>query len=266
LNYGNSSYGGESFTPANRLGKGTIFFLVANLAVYVLCIVPQVEMFATHYLLLNTSVPWVWQAFTYMFFHGDGFHLFFNLLGFFFFAPVVEDHFGTRNFVRYTLTCGVGAAALSYLLNLILPGPIGLILGFSGALYGTMYALYRFMPEAVVHLMGVFPIKLKYLLLAFLVFSILQVVKPSLGDSVAHGAHLGGLLTGFLWFRYTESFLILRATWERKREVKLEEGKAQNKVELDRILEKISREGMGALTRGERTFLNRTSQKFKKND
>jgi membrane associated rhomboid family serine protease len=256
----------DNFTPAQRLGKGTIFFLIANLAVYVFCIVPPIKAFAGEYLLLNTSAPWLWQAFTYMFFHGDVFHIFFNLLGFFFFAPVVEDHFGTRTFVRYTLACGVGAAILSYLLDLIIPGEIGRILGFSGALYGTMYALYRFMPDAVVHFMMVFPIKLKYLLLAFLIFSLLKILDPSQGDPVAHGAHLGGLLTGFLWFRYTESFMILKAGWDRKQERKLDQQRGQAKVELDRILEKISKEGMGALTRKERTFLNHTSQNFKKKD
>lgn len=259
-----ATMGGGAFMPTEKPGKGTLFFIIANVALYVLCIPAPVEGLARQYLYLNTSAPFLWQTLTYMFFHADGIHLFFNLLIFFFFAPQVEDHFGTKAFVRYILTCGIGAGVVSYLIAFLFPGPIGLIVGFSGALYGTMYAFHRFMPEAIVNLLGVFPIKLKYLLLAYLVFSVLQIIKPTLGDSVAHGAHFGGLLVGFLWFRYTESFMIIRDSWNRKKEVKREEQRVASKEELDRILEKISSDGMGALTRGERNFLNRTSQNIKK--
>lgn len=250
---------GFDFQPATSLPKSVIGLIAANIVCFVLGMIPSLkEPISYLYLNPNTFAPW--QVLTYMFFHANGSHLFFNLLSLFLFGASVEREFHGQQFLKFYFSCGIGAALLSYIFNIFMP--MGLVLGASGAIFGLYYAAYKFFPEAVVHVWFVLPIKLKYLLILLGVFSFVMMFDGS--SNVAHVAHFGGLITGILWFRYADSFLIIRHAWEKKQEQRWEASEKQVKSEVDRILEKISQEGMGALSRKEKKFLSDASRRFKK--
>src|SRR5919108_3489668 len=79
-----------------------------------------------------------WTPFTYMFLHGDFLHLFLNMLGLFFFGPPLEARWGSAEFLKYYLLCGLGGAALYFVLSPM--GPAAAVVGASGAVFGIILA------------------------------------------------------------------------------------------------------------------------------
>jgi membrane associated rhomboid family serine protease len=248
------------FAPGGDLPKCIIGLLIANAVCFLLTQIHGFDAFAYNFLYLRTDTFMPWQLLTYPFFHGSASHLFFNMLGLFFVGPAVTREFhGEANFMKFYMACAVGAGVISYPLGFFTD--MGPILGASGAIYGLFYACYRFFPDAIVHVWFVLPIKLKHMLLLMIVISFVMMFDGSSG--VAHVAHLGGLLTGWCWFRYADSFQILAASWERKKEERQLSQDQNMSSEVDRILEKISKVGMGELTTKERALLKRASKRFK---
>jgi membrane associated rhomboid family serine protease len=251
---------GFSFEPASIMPKSVIGLIVANVVCFFAIQFDPLREWAYDYLYLHTDTFSPWQMVSYMFFHADGGHLFFNLLSLFLFGASVEREFSSGQFLKFYFSCGAGAALFSYVFGFFVD--MGPVLGASGAIFGLYYACYKFFPDAIVHVWFVLPIKLKYLLILMGVFSFLMMFDPS--SNVAHIAHLGGLLSGILWFRYNDSFLIMKDSWESQKEERWEKDDKSVKGEVDRILEKISQDGMGALTKQEKKFLSTASRRFKK--
>jgi membrane associated rhomboid family serine protease len=140
-----------------------------------------------------------YQLFTYMFVHGDGGHLFFNMLSLIFTAPYLEIIWGQSRFLMYYMITGVGAAiiyaAFEFFVN---PTGGGIMLGASGALYGLLMAFGLLMPEKEIQLLfPPIPIKAKYLVF---LFGALTYFTDRSGQ-VAHVAHFGGAFVGFLLIR-----------------------------------------------------------------
>jgi membrane associated rhomboid family serine protease len=143
-----------------------------------------------------------YQLFSYMFAHdprGIG-HIFFNMLTFAFMAPQIEEVWGFKRFLKYFLLTGIGAGViylgLEYLID---PYGTAPMLGASGALYGVLMAYAFLYPDMDIRLM--FPpvsIKGKYLAIVLGVFG--WISDPS--GQVAHFAHLGGAVAGFLILRF----------------------------------------------------------------
>jgi len=167
------------------------------------------------------SAPWQWV--THMFMHADVHHLFSNMLGLFFFGPAIESALGSKRFLNFYMICGLGAALcqmLSYEYDFQsaaapylesgqydlseLRGPyVRSMLGASGAVFGVLFAFaYLFPNEKILMLFFPFPIKAKYLIGAYAVFEFFAMYGYIEGDNIAHLAHLGGMLFGFLllWF------------------------------------------------------------------
>lgn len=248
------------YQPAERLTHGLKWLLIVNIVVFLIAKVPQVNSFIYSELALHANTFKPWQCFSYMFVHFDLMHLFFNLLGLFFFGPNVEQSFGSNNFIKYYLLCGCGGAFAAYLMNLFTPIPP--TIGASGAIFGIYYACYRFFPDAIVHVYFLFPIKLKYLLLLLFLFSFLALFDT--GSDVAHFAHLGGLLTGVAYFRYSDSLYIWMENRRRKKIIVEEEKEIQIKDKVDQLLHKISKDGMDSLSSQEKAYLKKASKKFHK--
>src|SRR5689334_13488273 len=112
------------------------------------------------------SYKLVWQLFTYQFLHGSVFHLVFNMLALWMFGSPLETDWGTQRFMRYYLTCGVGAGLCDLTLNLILGGRAPTI-GASGAIYGVLLAFGVCYPEQTVLMNFLFPIKAKYMVMIY---------------------------------------------------------------------------------------------------
>jgi len=226
------------------------------------------------------SRPWV--AITYMFLHADLWHLVLNMLILFFFGPPLEAKWGGREFLYFYLACGLGGAALSFVFQ-----PVSMV-GASGALLGIMVAFAMNWPNAPIYVWGIFPIQAKYLVGFFVVMDLIGAQAGVEGGGVAHFAHLGGALTGFLYlkadWRPREKLRdIQRAATKRRRlaivprDEGLDEeageaatGKKQREDgalydRVDAVLDKISAEGMGALTPAELELLDEVSKRHRSN-
>ena len=138
----------------------------------------------------------IWQPLTYMFMHGNFEHLFLNMFSLWMFGAVLERSWGTRRFVFYYLVCGIGAG----LLNLLVPG-VHLSVGASGAVYALLLAFGMMFPNEYIYLYFLVPIKTKWFIIGMVALEILLGVFRSY-DGVAHFAHLGGMLIGFLLILY----------------------------------------------------------------
>lgn len=141
-----------------------------------------------------------YQLFTYMFAHGGLGHLFFNCMSLAFIGSYLEMVWGFKRFLTYFLATGIGAGliyvALEYFLD---PAGVGLMVGASGAIYGILTAFGMLFPEKEINLM--FPpiaVKGKYLVIVLGVFA--YMVDTS--GQVAHLAHLGGAVIGFVMMRF----------------------------------------------------------------
>lgn len=145
------------------------------------------------------------QIVTHMFNHANTAHLFFNMLGLFFFGPWVERAWGPRKFLFYYLVCGLGAA-----ITHIVIGGGHPVLGASGAISGVLVAFAMMFPNVqVMLLIPPIPMKAKYMVLGYLALDLFQGLGR-FDTGVAHFAHLGGALFGFLlimiWRRYPFRF------------------------------------------------------------
>jgi rhomboid family protein len=188
---------GGSLTPAVRT------LLIVNVAVWLFQIVSSylahvridrlfglVPYDVTHHLFL-------WQLVTYMFLHGDFFHIGLNMLALWMFGTELESLWGTERFTRFYFVTGIGAAICTVLVswNSFVP-----TIGASGAIYGLLAAYGILFPERTILLYFVIPIKAKYFVVLLGLLTFWSSVTAS-GGGVAHVAHLGGMLFGWLYLR-----------------------------------------------------------------
>lgn len=202
---------------------------------------------------------WLWQLISYMFLHSlyDPWHLIFNMLVLWMFGSDVERVMGSKKFLTMYLTAGLFAGICSCLFV-----PHSPILGASGAVFAIEVAFAMYFPNATV-IFFIFPMKAKHLVMIFASITIFNCVMPS-GGNVAHFAHLGGLLYGFLFIRYEPRFMNFIETWQQRLQERETIKKEDMRKKVDELLEKVSREGLHKLTRKERTFLNSASKEFRK--
>jgi membrane associated rhomboid family serine protease len=229
-----------------------------------------------------------WGVVTYMFLHYDFWHLVLNMLVLFFFGPPLEDRWGSREFIRYWMICGLGGAAFSFLFASYT------IVGASAAAYGVMLAFAMNWPDVPIYIWGIFPVKAKWLV-AFLFLASVFSAFGSGGDGIAHFAHLGGLAAGFVYLKADwriakgASELKDRVTSARSPVVSAEEPRRRKATvvgrirsarsgdapadaeesamldEVDRVLDKISASGMSSLTEEERQLLDEVSKRHRTN-
>ena len=146
------------------------------------------------------------QLFSYMFMHGGFSHLFFNMFALWMFGRIVEYDLGSKRFLIYYLACGVGAGVIQLAINYIeFSGmffmPHVVTVGASGAVFGLLLAYGMMHPNNVIMLM--FPpiaLKAKWFVLIYGVMELMGGVA-SVGSDIAHFAHLGGMLFGFVLLR-----------------------------------------------------------------
>lgn len=251
--------------PLQGMNRGVKVLLILNMAVYALMIVPAVKNFSNSWLALDLRTFLPWQAVSYMFMHDSLMHILFNMLGLIFFGTSIEQAMGTRTFVGYYLLCGVGGALFGYLLSLLslagLQFNLGLTVGASGALFGLLYACYRYFPDATVLIFFILPVKIIYVLIFISLFSFLSLFERS-GSYVAHYAHFGGLLSGFLIFRYGDKVQMWKRDMKERREKRAEVQSAALDLSVDEILDKINSAGIHSLSRREREILKRASRQY----
>lgn len=240
--------------------------IVANIAVFMLQQGhPEVENALAFVPAYFVHQPWT--AITYMFLHADFGHIFFNMLSLFFFGPRVEDRLGGGRFLALYFVSGLFGAFTS----MILSPNVGLV-GASAGVYGVLLGFARLWPRAQLLIWGVIPVEARTLII------ILTAVSLFMGGvgvgNVAHFAHLGGFIGGWLVLRLTGTRTVddrLRpvqparaptptpSATERWKQIQLDRLHPVNREEAERVLAKLETRGPQSLTADEQAFLDRFS-------
>lgn len=245
--------------------------ILANVAVYVVTLLLGFQDAAYAWVLETfgfaprawwESLPWIpiWQPVTYAFLHAKApTHLLWNMLMLFFFGSMLEEIVGGRRFLA-AYAGSLLAGALLHLVLAMVPALGGRAIGASGACLGVLVALATLRPATRVLLLFI-PVTLKALAIGVVALDLVWLTLNLQGgvDGVAHGVHIGGAAWGF-WI--ARSGWIWRDPWvalEARRAARREERRLSDEERMDQLLAKISREGMGSLTRAERAFLKRMS-------
>ncbi len=204
------------------------------------------------------------QLFTYMFVHGNARHLFMNMLGLFFIGPTVERTLGSyRFFILYYLSGILGGLGWSLLADPSGPSCVGA----SGAVMGVLGAFGALYPHAKLLLWFVIPVRAWVLVACLALWELSEIVgDPKIGG-IANAAHLMGGIAGFMYaFSLKNPHVIqtLKGKLLRRGKVKPKHsvpgGERLSKSEIDHILDKIGKKGMGALTPRERELLKKATR------
>ncbi|MBC8266095.1 MAG: rhomboid family intramembrane serine protease [Flavobacteriales bacterium] len=173
------------------------------------------------------------QLVTHLFMHGNFTHLFFNMFALWMFGKVLENVWGAKKFLIYYMITGLGAAAIHLgvsqyqifelangipeilelakegLYNRSNPNSLKLTqlihtptVGASGAVFGVLLAFGMLFPNALLYIYFAFPIKAKYFVIIYGLLELYAGISNNPADNVAHFAHLGGMIFGFLLIKY----------------------------------------------------------------
>ena len=276
------------------------------------------RMFGLHFFLASEFR--VYQFFTYMFLHGGFTHILFNMFALWMFGSVIERVWGPKKFLFYYICCGIGAGMTQELVQYISYQMEGIAayqyvsaggvqmttdayinlwttIGASGAVYGILLAFGMIFPNERLFIIPFpFPIKAKWLIVGYIAIELFSAMSGP-GDGVAHMAHLGGMLFGFLLIRYWQHhpdssgrygrsngmdfFDNMKRKFEesqRKRRANMDMNREEpdprresdeeynarqrrNQEEIDAILDKIRKSGYDSLTKEEKRRLFEQSRK-----
>ena len=161
------------------------------------------------------------QLFTYMFMHGGFTHIFFNMFALFMFGRILEQVWGPRRFLFYYIVCGVGAGLIQELVQyihysmelsaydsvniggMIMPMAQYLNLMITVGASGAIYAFGMLFPNQSLFIFPLpMPIKAKYFVIGYAALELFLGISNNASDNVAHFAHLGGMLFGFILIMY----------------------------------------------------------------
>jgi len=294
--------------------SGWTILLTINVVVFLLQVMVDPSSLATHMPRFEKSIVGQWlaldsgqiswllpmQLFTYQFLHGGVWHLLMNGLGLFFIGRALEPSIGRQEIIGLYLVSGVVGALFQLGFAAVFPAQFaGPMVGASAGVFGFMGVLARLFPYREVYLLLFFvlPIRLKlhwvfWGSFAIAMVSILAAIRTEAGDSVAHAAHLGGLLYGAFYvaklvrngglmrflpgmpgmprIRFVSdgspkgSAATHRRNWRKPRVVdaaEVAEGDFMSR-EVNPILDKISEQGIQSLTERERKILDKAKSKM----
>ncbi len=220
---------------------------------------------------------WLWQPFTYLFLHGDIWHLLFNLFALWMFGMPVEAQWGPAEFLKYYFVCGVSGALLTCALT---PHSTIPVIGASASVYGMLVAFAMLYPDAVVYLYFLIPVKAAHMAILFGALEFFAGAANST-PGIARFAHLGGMIAGYIYIRWWFAWKVnaksfAKGLFERDEPPPRPEPAARRAPpppqarprpggmdEVDRILDKILSDGLESLTDDEREIMRRYSQSQK---
>ena len=206
-------------TPVTR------WLLIANLIIFMLTGIMErygvnLNMIGGLHYISASSFHW-WQPITYMFLHANLSHLFFNMFAVWMFGPVIEQQWGARRYAIYYLVCGLGAAFIQEVVwSLMLANMSGSYgaaslaqyayymntIGASGAVFGILFAFGWLFPDIPMYIMFIpIPIRARTMVIGYALLELFAGLGSAAGftaDNVAHFAHLGGMLFGWLLILY----------------------------------------------------------------
>lgn len=184
--------------------------IIINALVFMATSLLPVGDWIMHYCALSLGTPFfrTYQFVTYMFLHANLEHLFFNMFALWMFGRTLEYELGPKRFLVYYMICGVGAALIQAGIAWAMHEPMTLV-GASGAVMGLLLAFGVLHPNAVIMLLiPPIPMKAKWFVI---IYAVIELFLGWRGvGNVAHFAHVGGMLWGFLLLRYWKSRGIIR--------------------------------------------------------
>lgn len=224
----------------------------------------------------KTAITQPWRFVTYIFLHGSGFHLLFNMLWLWWMGRAVEEQIGPRSFAVLFFGSGIGGALFHIVLSFLYGTNI--VIGASGAVFGVMVAFAYLFPRVPIMLLFFPPIEARFVVAGLIVLDVLFI---GAGDNIARLVHLGGALVGYLLIKAHYQGKDLSAfirpienLWsggnksarsgsfkKRARNKKMYSVSDAEIIEettqddLDQILEKISKDGYDGLTKDEKRKL-----------
>jgi len=200
----------------------------------------------------------VWRLVTYQFLHWNGWHLFFNMLALFFLGPTLEQHWGSKKFIIFYLSCGAAGGLFYTLLAAVKFLSVGPMVGASGAILGMLVACAILFPQFVVFIL-IFPIPIRVAAVGFTLLYIINIAArgPNAGGDAAH---LAGMATGAIY--------VFSGSWRAKLKLKRQTGTWERKMaaqqnlqmEVDRILQKVHDFGIQSLTSKEKKILKKATE------
>ena len=263
-NPGQLSYKPSLFTDAIKT------LISINFAIFILQSISSSEiMFFSNFGLVPKLV-WsqlkIWQPFTYMFFHGDIWHVLINMFVLWMFGSELERAWGKKNFLHFYFITGVGSGLGTMLFGLQSTIPI---VGASGAIYGVLLAYGVMFPNRTVYLYGIIPIKSIWFVIGIGVIAFFSSFNNF--TNISHLTHLFGMIIGYLYLKRPIHFRSLWFSVFKKvleYRIQSQEKKISRSVEMERdlnsILDKINREGFKSLTQEEEQRLYKNSKNLSK--
>ncbi len=273
---------GQSYSRPNPRGDVSIVkqLIIINCVVYFFCGLTgdfgnylQYQLALTPYGIQNFQL---WRLGTYMFVHGGFWHLFFNMYGLYIFGRLLERPLGRQRFILLYLVSGLIGGGFWLLANW---HGLAACVGASGALFGVMVAASMAFPQATfILLFPPIPVKLWVLVWVYCIIEIFSLSNP--GSNIAHLAHLGGALGGFIYMQRLGCKLTMpnipglkrffslfaprpkQPRWNRPSN-KATDDEPIDSSELDRVLDRIAMVGYDKLNDDERALLRRASEKLR---
>ncbi|HEY3012142.1 MAG TPA: rhomboid family intramembrane serine protease [Gemmatimonadales bacterium] len=272
-------------SPSYRLTPWVGRLIIANAVVLLLLMTlfTSRDVFQALQFSPGTAFTRPWTFVSYMFVHAGLLHLLANMLMLYVFGTAVEGRMGNRNFLVYYLFCGIGAAVFALLLAGVMP--VGAFVGASGAVLGVAVAFAVFWPDAELIVFPIpVPIKARTLVIGLVALDLIASrLWPN--DGIAHIAHVGGALFGYLFFRVQSLsrrspaqpartvervVMVQSGSSEPDRRTPVTPMRPRRRVdsdpvaaEVDRVLDKISEKGISSLTPAERRFLDEVAKQKK---
>jgi membrane associated rhomboid family serine protease len=221
----------------------------------------------------------LWRVVTYMFLHAGVEHILINLFIFWMLGMVLERQIGTKRFLSLYFVSGIVGGLFEVAFNMMMylrfGEPLGHYfleapaVGASAGVMGVLIAFATLNPRAKFLFFFLIPMEAWLLALLYAAFETWPIIDdlflhPGRGllDNVAHAAHFGGMIVGFVWIKWGDQLAgFFRPTVDRSPQPFVERPPDEENAELDRILDKIHHEGLDSLTMKERLFLQEISRK-----
>lgn len=253
-----------------RITPAVKYLILINVGIFILELLFRLRLSSLFG--LTPSLFWhgyIWQPVTYMFLHGGIFHLLINMFILWMFGITLESTWGSRRFLKFFFICGIGAGLLN---AAVTPGGLIPTVGASGAIYGLLMAFGILFPNQLIYIWGIFPVKAKYFVIGIGAFELLTALSAT-HSGIAHFAHLGGMLFGLVYMKWT-GWRRLLSDWqtEKRREQYMKvvtDHKREKEILLknvDELLDKINKNGINSLTTEEHERFKEMSQKINELD
>ncbi len=276
----------ESFKEGSSLTK----LIYVNLAVFVIA-----KIISVFFILFNIDfglVQWLalpadfsrlasrpWTIITYMFYHESFLHILFNLLWLYWFGRIFLRYLDQKRLLNVYILGGICGGVLYMLAYNAFPAfkpsvPVSVALGASAGVIAVVVAISYYVPNFILNLMFIGPVKLKYIALVTILLDIMGIGG---GNAGGHIAHLGGALFGYLFtvqykngkelgrgfgkfldsiFTFFKPRKRMKVTYKKPTDdFEYNSQKVENQKEIDRILDKIAQSGYKSLTKAEKEQL-----------